>query len=147
MSTLFYRRYVPVPYNRARGYLNDALAAFATSGEPQMLTLMGKEVVVIYGRGSDPLHFDEPWSLHWHPQGGPYPDFDGQLTVRADEDYSSCALELRGTYEPPGGIAGAAFDAIVGSRIATATARELLTAIGRDIEARYDREEAAKPVR
>ena len=157
MSTLFYRRYVPVPYNRAREYLHDALDAFAVSGEPQILTLavplpgdseakLRKDVVVTYAHATDPLHFDQPWTLRWHPQGGPFPDFDGELTVRADEDYRSCALELRGTYTPPLGAAGAAFDAIVGSRLASATARELLNEIGERIVERFQHEESAKSV-
>ncbi len=158
MSTLFYRRYVNVPYGRARGYLEDALGAYAISGEPQMVRLaiplpengearLQKDVVVTYGPGTDPMHFDEPWKLHWHPQGGLFPDFDGELTVRADEDYTSCALELRGTYLPPLGAAGAAFDAILGSRLASSTARELLREIGSRIEERFKVEEAAKSTR
>ena len=91
------------------------------------------------------MHLDEPWKVHWTPKdGGPYPDFDGELTVRADEEYDTCVLELRGNYRPPGGVAGKAFDAIVGSRIASATAHELLNSIAREVQQRYERQEAAK---
>lgn len=158
MSTLFHRRYLACPYDRARRALQETLAGAASSGEPQLLRLhvpfpgtdgpgpgLEKDVVVTYGVGKDPLHFDEPWTLHWHPSnGGPFPDFDGTLTVRADEDYTTCALELRGTYEPPLGAPGAMFDAVLGSRVASATAREFLKEIGGRIEERYRTEERAK---
>ena len=91
------------------------------------------------------MNFDEPWTIHWSPvEGGAFPDFDGQLTVRADEDYPTSILELTGSYTPPMGLVGAIFDAIAGSRIAEATARELLKTIGCSMEAQYNAEEQAK---
>ena len=158
MSTLFHRRYLACPYERARMSLQEALQDLASTGEPQVVRLrvpftgadgdgpgISKDVVVTYDRSTDPLHFDQPWGVHWKPSGGgPFPDFDGTLTVRADDDYTTCALELRGTYEPPLGAPGAMFDAVVGSRVASATARELLKEVGTKIEERYRKEEAAK---
>ncbi|HET9029896.1 MAG TPA: hypothetical protein VFN49_06935 [Candidatus Aquilonibacter sp.] len=158
MSTLFHRRYLACPYDRARLALHDALNDFAETGEPQLARLrvplpgvetagpaLEKDVVLTYGHGTDPLHFDQPWTVRWAPSnGGPFPTFNGTLTVRADEDYSTCALELRGTYEPPLGAAGAMFDTVLGSRIASATARELLREVGSRIEQRYREEEQAK---
>jgi uncharacterized membrane protein len=35
-------------------------------------------------------------------------------------------LEIEGNYEPPGGVAGAAFDAILGHRIAAESIHDLL---------------------
>lgn len=160
MSTLFHRRYLACPYDRARRELEETLQELATTGRPVMQRLrvplpsadgggpsLEKDAIVTYGVGQDPLHFDQPWTVRWTPaDGGPFPEFDGTLTVRADEDYTTCALELRGTYEPPLGIPGAMFDSVLGSRIASATAREFLKEIGTRIEDRYHREEAAKPV-
>ncbi len=157
MTTLLQRYYLHCPYARARTHLDAALGAFAESGEHQVVRLrvpidldgsaagLQKDVLVQYGKGTDPLHFDEPWTVRWTPnRGGPFPDFDGTLTVRADEDFNVCVLELQGTYDPPLGIVGAAFDAVLGSRIASATAREFLRRIGRDIENRYRSEEHEK---
>jgi len=156
MSNLLQRLYLRCPYARARTYLDSALHDLASSGETQVVRLrvpidldgqrgLEKDVVVTFGKGEDPLHFDQPWTVHWTPSGGgPYPDFDGTLTVRADEDFGSSMLELSGVYDPPMGVAGAAFDAIVGSRIANATAREFLSRLGRDMEARFASEEAGK---
>ncbi|MHB8433987.1 MAG: hypothetical protein ACYDCA_10395 [Candidatus Tyrphobacter sp.] len=91
------------------------------------------------------MHFDQPWKIHWEPAGGgPYPEFDGELTVRADEDYPTSILELIGTYKPPMGLVGVVFDAIAGARIAEATAHELLKNIGQVMEAQYNAEERTK---
>ena len=157
MATLFQRYYLNCPYQRARASLEVALRDVAHSGQPQLLRLrvpvsagsgasgIEKDVIVTFGSAIDPLHFDQPWHVKWTPHGGgPYPDFEGTLTVRADDDYCSCVLELQGNYEPPFGVAGAAFDAVVGSRIASATAREFLRTVSRDIEEQYRTEEAAK---
>ena len=158
MTTLLQRYYLHCPYGRARIHLDTVLRDLATTGEQQVIRLrvpidlngssstgLQKDVIVQYGKGTDPLHFDQPWTVRWTPhEGGPYPDFDGTLTVRADEDFNSCILELQGNYEPPLGFVGAAFDAVLGSRIASATAREFLRRIGRDIETSYRNEEHEK---
>ena len=157
MATLFQRYYLKVPYQRARTSLEQNLREIATSGQPQLLRLrlpvsvgsnkagLEKDVIVTFGMAIDPLHFDQPWHVQWKPHnGGPYPDFSGTLTVRADDDYDSCVLELQGTYEPPFGVAGAAFDAVVGSRVASATAREFLRTLSGEINDEYRREESSK---
>jgi len=155
MTHLYQRVFVKTPYHLARLYLHEALANAADSHALTTLTLslpvheggvgIQREVTATYASGADPMHLDEPWKVHWTPKGGgPYPDFDGELTVRADEDYDACVLELRGDYKPPGGVAGKAFDAMVGSRIASATARELLNTIAKEVQQRYERQEAAK---
>ncbi len=152
MSDLLERRVLRCPYHLAQQYLGESIGARAASGEPGPLVLalnvpggeLVKEVVVTYGTGTDPMHFDQPWQVRWRPQAGPYPEFDGELTVRADETYESSLLELKGSYRPPGGALGAAFDWAVGGRIATATAQALLERIGAEMESRYQHDEQAK---
>lgn len=152
MSELLERRTVRCPYNLAQQYLAQAVGANAESGQPDRLTLtlsipggaLVKDVIVTFGTAVDPMHFDQPWHIHWKPRAGPYPEFDGELTVRADETYESSRLELQGSYRPPGGALGAAFDLAVGARIASATARALLDRIGSEMESRYRRDEAGK---
>ena len=41
--------------------------------------------IVAVTSAEDPTHFDQPWQLHWEPESGPYPTFDGTLTIHADE--------------------------------------------------------------
>src|SRR5579863_895267 len=152
MSELLETLVLRCPYHLAQGYLADSVGARAASGEQRTLTLtatvpgmeLSKAVMVSFGSAVDPMHFDQPWRIHWKPQGGPYPEFEGELTVRADETWETSRLELRGSYRPPGGIAGAAFDLVVGGRIASATAQALLRRLGDDMETHYRHDEDAK---
>jgi hypothetical protein len=153
MSDLYETYFVKCPYHLAEGYLGEDMRGRAASHAPYTIALratiggadLTKEVVVTVAAGVDPMHFDRPWKIHWTPKGGgPYPDFDGELTVRADENYTSAILELRGTYRPPGGRLGAAFDHVAGARVATATAQTLLSDVARGMETRYHRDEQAK---
>jgi len=83
--------------------------------------------------------------LHWESaDGGPYPAFDGQLVVAQDETYETCRLVIDGSYTPPGKVAGAAFDAVLGSRIASATAKELLERMRSFLQAGYEETELSK---
>lgn len=155
MTHIYERRFLNCPYVRAREYLREALQAAAEGKTVQTLPLtaplsfvpgaLEKNVLVRYERGRDPLHFDEPWNVYWTPEGGgPYPDFAGELTVRADESYRRAVLELTGDYAPPFGTVGRAFDMVVGARIASSTAKALLEHIGSSMEERYRTEEKAK---
>jgi hypothetical protein len=152
MSDLLETHIVRCPYHLAQQYLADSVRAYAESGEQRPLTLtapgpgmeLTKGVMVSFGSAIDPMHFEQPWHIHWKPQSGLYPEFDGELTVRADETYETARLELRGSYRPPGGIAGAAFDLVAGGHIASATAQALLKRIGDEMEARYKHDEDAK---
>ena len=152
MSDLLERRVIACPYHLARGYLAAIIGTRAETGEAAPLSLslpmpggeLVKNVVVTFAPAADPMHFDQPWHVHWTPEAGPYPDFDGELTVRADETYETSLLELRGSYRPPGGPLGAAFDWALGGRIASATAQALLARVGAGMEARYTADEPAK---
>lgn len=152
MSQLLERLVVQCPYHLAQRYLADDVGALAASKEESHVTLsvsvpgleLVKNVLVRFEAGVDPMHFDQPWRVHWMPQAGPYPEFDGQLTVRADENYESALLELTGSYRPPAGVLGSAFDWVAGSRIASASARALLASIAEKMEARYQADERSK---
>ncbi len=155
MSKLYQSIPLACPYNRARDILAETLEPLAQTGQPWMLNLrapllaesldLAKEVVVTVGKATDPLHFDQIWSLHWHPlEGGAYPVFQGTISVRADQTYKTSLLELQGEYEPPFGAVGAAFDAVLGARDASATARELLRSFGSKIESEYFESEHTK---
>jgi len=72
--------------------------------------------------------------VSWHP-GAAYPNFSGSLSADADADGEGTVLALSGRYEPPGGAAGEAFDAVLGYRVARATLRDLLERIRDGMEA------------
>ena len=64
--------------------------------------------------------------IGWKPStSGPYPEFNGTLTISQDTIEWS-RLELDGDYRPPFGLAGSVFDATLGHRIAEATGNQLL---------------------
>jgi hypothetical protein len=78
------------------------------------------------------------YGVTWTPErGGPFPAFSGDLAIENADDYNTFYLVLRGTYAPPLGAVGAAFDAVVGHRIAQSTARNLLATIADSIEADF----------
>ncbi|HET6895816.1 MAG TPA: hypothetical protein VFH72_10590 [Candidatus Baltobacteraceae bacterium] len=155
MTTIKESLHLACPYVRAREYLRESLENPAQSGMPQTLRLTGslpgtnieleKGVRVTYAHGSDPMHFDQPWTVRWTPEsGGLYPAFSGMLTVRADEDYTASILELEGEYAPPMGTTGRLFDKALGRRIAGETMQTLLHRIGNEMMTRYRTEDAAK---
>ena len=76
------------------------------------------------------------YSVNWSARdGGPFPVFYGALAVEQLSSGDRIGLVLSGNYVPPFGRFGALFDAVVGHRIAHATARDLLSDIAACIEA------------
>ena len=76
--------------------------------------------------------------IWWEPdQGGPYPQFSGTIGLAANEHPDRCNLVLEGEYDPPFGIVGDAFDAIIGKHIARTTVRNLLDEIAIIMETSY----------
>ena len=73
--------------------------------------------------------------IEWTPTTKePLPKFNGVFHVQWDEEYGRCRLVLEGSYEPPLGLIGKAFDAAVGHKIAQDTARSLLEQLRTEIE-------------
>ena len=140
---------IQCPSILARTYIYESLGAF--SGWP--LPLLAELTVPIPGTSREltkavnveyeaPENLDDPWRVSWRPEpGGIYPSFEGVLTIVDADNARATILELEGQYEPPLGMAGAAFDAAIGHRIATATANRLLAGIAAEIHDRYAREE------
>ena len=113
-------------------------------GLPAPLRLERSVIVTIHGdhRSGD---MTPRYAVAWAPEEpGPFPLFAGELQVENAEDYDAFWLVLRGTYEPPLGLVGAAFDYIVGSRIAAICARNLLGEIADSIESEFAADEARK---
>jgi hypothetical protein len=74
--------------------------------------------------------------LSWDPRDQTVPQFAGTLSSR-EKDPGTTTLVLGGSYKPPLGVAGAAFDLVVGRKIAASTARALLADIKEFIESDY----------
>lgn len=79
----------------------------------------------------------QPLTLAWEPlDRSPVPGFEGSLET-ALETETTCRLTIAGNYAPPGGIAGVAFDQLIGVHIAGATIEALLDRFTTAIEAEY----------
>jgi hypothetical protein len=92
-----------------------------------------------------PADMTPRFAVRWEAEGdGPYPIFEGELNVEADEDYDTFFLTLSGGYEPPGGAAGQVFDAVIGHHVAIAAARGLLQQLCAEIESSFSAEERGK---
>ena len=69
-------------------------------------------------------------AISWAPQnGGPFPQFFGYIGLEPDESSERCNITLDGEYDPPLGVVGDMFDAVVGKHIARMTVRNLLDEI------------------
>lgn len=106
---------------------------------PLPIALSG-DALVTYAPAQNPLRLYPCWTVSWKPAAdGPYPDFEGTLTLRGSSEADTSILEISGDYQPPLGVAGRAFDAALGSRIASATARDLLEDFAAGAESSYHR--------
>ena len=71
--------------------------------------------------------------LSWKPTGGGiYPHFNGGFALRPLGLHTE--VTLQGSYDPPLGIVGDAFDALVGRKIAQATVRALVEDVKKWLE-------------
>jgi len=75
-------------------------------------------------------------ALTWDPEDQTVPRFAGTLTP-SENGPGKTTFTLDGIYTPPLGIAGAAFDLVLGRRVATSTAQALLEDIRAFIESDY----------
>jgi hypothetical protein len=76
-------------------------------------------------------------ALHWSAGTRFFPDFHGTLRLRI-ASVDETLLTLEGEYRPPLGPLGAAFDVLVGRRIARSTMSELVGRIAKAMERRED---------
>lgn len=92
------------------------------------------DVVIVASRGRDEQNLNDVIDVAWEPEGGgTFPTFAGTLVAWAEHDPSKSFIELDGTYSPPGGTGGEAFDETIGRAIAQRTAQTLLRDIARAI--------------
>ena len=150
MTAIVEKELVHAPLGSADTFLQAFLVAHpAPKGDGARIVLRAgdtaQSAIVTLHPARRPADMTPRYRVHWEAEdGGPYPDYDGELTIGADEDYNAFWLVLDGAYAPPGGVAGQLFDAVIGRRIAAASARGLLSEIRAEIEARFAAQEGAK---
>lgn len=148
MSTITARLHFSFPYECAAEYLREGLVPSARTGVQEVLLTahipatpidLSKNVLVTCSK--EPGE-DGCWNIGWIPEpGGIYPTFEGKLRAYPSSRRATI-LELSGSYKPPLGIAGEAFDRVLGRTITAETAHEFLANIAGEIKVRYALEEA-----
>jgi hypothetical protein len=99
------------------------------------LLMLARDCVIHLTRVHDEAEMIASYAVKWAPvAGGPFPCFTGRISIPNAEDYESCFVALDGTYEPPLGALGEAFDRTIGRAIAESTGRDLLQRMGTFIE-------------
>ena len=133
-------RIVDCPFEVAHDYAADFFRAAERGGSEAVVRAgpLRRRVALVFGLRSDirdPGRSHEEIAVQWSAGTRLLPDFSGTLRMRING--VGTRLVLDGSYVPPGGRLGSMFDALVGNRIAAATARGLLVRVG---DALSDRE-------
>jgi len=158
MSVVKERLFVEAPYTQARGAFERRLGLSPAGGRGTcVLTLpfpVGEDhdiarVVTarterLPGSANYTSHYGIAWDAGRTTRGIPTPGFTGTLTLSAGEDYDETEIKLDGGYDAPGGVAGRAFDELLGRRIAHATLSALLNGVGDQLREAHELMEAAK---
>jgi len=125
---------------RAQGRELRLRVPLASLGLPGQFAI-DRDVVTSFAPLTDPRGLDHGIGVGWTPIGNAaLPTFRGSLRITSETAKSSVVV-LAGDYEPPVGALGKVFDAVVGRRIAEATADDLLKTIAERIELDYMTEE------
>lgn len=158
MTALQITRHVACPVGQVPAFLERFFAGHAGENGDSVLTLrapinvaglreveLARVSVVHVAPAHRPGEMIARYAVSWEAaKSGPFPRFTGTLCVPNDEDYDSCFLRLEGTYEPPLGALGQAFDTAIGHAIAQRTGEDLLARIAAYLEESSRRFEAAK---
>jgi len=146
MSELHVSTSVEIPSETVPDLIKRYLASLETNMQGEASLKLSVPIAVIVVERELLLkaeHFREAdgreiMDISWHGESGPYPPFKGTLSV-CREDEQSSRLDLAGSYHPKLGIAGMAFDAVVGHNVAREAARELLATMKTALENLYAR--------
>jgi hypothetical protein len=150
MSAITEKKLVHAPLASANLFLQALFANHTVpNGEGARIVLrVGKAaqlVIVNLQPAHRPADMTPHYRVNWETESsGPFPIFNGELTIGADDDYNAFWLVLDGTYAPPGGVAGQLFDAVFGHRLAAASARSLLTDMRVEIDSLFAAQERVK---
>ncbi len=104
----------------------------------------GRRVAVVFEPAGSGF---ERFGVRWGPcVGGPFLAFQGEIDVAAEAGRDGSRIVLRGSYVPPPGLAGQAFEFILGRRIAIAIANGVLQRVRATIERMHAGSPAERPL-
>lgn len=99
--------------------------------------LLERTVNVHVAKRRDAQNLNDEIAMRWDPGSDePFPSFSGTLVVWS-ENAATTFVELRGTYEPPLGVAGKLFDDALGHVLAKRTAHQFLLTLAEGAQACY----------
>jgi hypothetical protein len=156
MSTVRERLYVEVPYVQAAAVFERRLGLAKGESHGSCVLALAfpvgdREIARAVEARTERLggaNYSSRYAIAWDAgtaRGIPTPGFTGMVTLSAGEDYGETSLQLEGTYDPPGGVAGRAFDELIGRRVAHATLSALLSGAGEELRAAHAAMESKKP--
>jgi hypothetical protein len=95
-----------------------------------------RNVIASVEKRRDAENLNDEFGIEWGPsQGHVYPTFHGRIIACAQVGEEPPYLELDGTYEPPLGATGEAFDATIGHLIAQRTAQAFIADVADGVAA------------
>lgn len=136
------RAFIPLyleTYRREDGVLRFPLRVpLEDFGLPEALSIE-RDVDFDVKLQRDVYNLNDDFALTWKPSGGGlYPTFDERLIVWSEGSPEETFVQLYGTYKPPLGAPGIAFDTMIGHLIAQRTAHAFLTTLARGAKALRD---------
>jgi hypothetical protein len=152
-------RLVSVPFSIAHDYAEDFFRAAERDVEVRVplrdlfWAMRGRFrrpvrlVFALHPDDTDEGRVHNAMLIEWTAGTRLFPQFHGTLRLRIDT-VESTLLTLEGSYRPPFGPAGLAFDRLLGRRIARSTMRELLERLALAMEQRernYRAGDASQP--
>ena len=143
LSEVVVERVVRCPFAVAHDYAEDFFTEVAARGAEvrvplRDLVVLRRPVRMVFERRPDAHEVGRPHdvlAVQWSAGTHLFPEFRGTLRLRI-ASVDETRLTLDGTYCPPLGPLGRAFDALIGRRIARATMADLLKRLGKAMERR-----------
>lgn len=140
-SALSVERIANCPFSLSVDLAHDIFPELESSRGGVRIGVLRRRVAVRFQRGRDATdvgRLHDEVSFDWNAHSPWLPNFNGTLRFRIES--SQTRIILSGGYVPPFGPLGAAFDRVVGNRLALATARDLVHRVARALEARWAEE-------
>jgi hypothetical protein len=138
VSTVRVKRYVACPFSATIEFAETALRRMKNL-HVSPIEGLGERVISsakIVDDSTDKSRRHDALLITWRPEHRLFPDFKGTLTIRPRTRGTS--VRLQGSYDPPFGVWGRAFDLVFGRAIAHRTLARLLAQLGADVEGQWD---------